>query len=200
MTAQHLITKKYINTHWVHICDGSAKLLQTLIFTSETANNNSLIILSLIVPLHLWKTFLQLSSAKDIIFCKLKQLTPIILLIYFGLWLISLAHVIPVAGSLTLKNLKEVCSTNKLFCLIISLFQIDCISVQKMKTMWSIWEALCLSGRVLHLGAGPRIKICTGPKISCYVHSAQGQKYHVMHVVHLGKALYPHLLHSTQVN
>ena len=30
--------------------------------------------------------------------------------------------------------------------------------------------------------------------------TAQGQKYHVMRVVQLGKALYSHLLHSTQVN
>ena len=35
---------------------------------------------------------------------------------------------------------------------------------------------------------GPWIEIYTGPK------------YHVTRVVHLGKALYSHLLHSTQVN
>ena len=37
-------------------------------------------------------------------------------------------------------------------------------------------EALWLSCRVLAYGAeGPRIEICTGPKISCYVCCALGQ-------------------------
>ena len=52
--------------------------------------------------------------------------------------------------------------------------------------MIPFWEAPWLSGRMLAYGAeGPRIKIYTGPKISCNI---------------MDKALYSYLLHSTQVN
>ena len=43
-------------------------------------------------------------------------------------------------------------------------------------TPWKIIKEAWLSGRVLTSGAeDPRIKICTGPKISCYVCCAFGQ-------------------------
>ena len=81
-----------------------------------------------------------------------------------------------------------------------------------MKT-YDAQEAPWLKGRVLAYGAeGPRIEICTlylvdfSSKIlllkfkKLEVQKVQGQKYHITCVVHLGKALYSHLLHSTQVN